>query len=95
MSREALTHGKNKLSVKSKDVMQHQREMKEQFFQDLKNLENGTRDLMGEANVIAIYIRLIEELNEIDEIYTQHLKSLHSQGRGFGSNQDTLKTQEE
>mgnify|MGYP000899893813 CR=1 FL=1 len=86
MSQEAL------IPFKNEEMMKHQKDMKEQFFQDLENLENGTRDLMGEGNVTAIYIRLIEELNEIDEIYTAHLKSLYSKDT---FDQDTLKTQEE
>lgn len=68
MSQEAL------IPFKNEEMMKHQKDMKEKFFRELEQLENGTRDLIGEGNVTAIYIRLIEELGEIDEIYTTYLK---------------------
>ena len=68
MSQEAL------MPFKNEEIMNHQKDMKEQFFKELESLENGTRDFLGEINVTAIYIRLLEELGEIDEAYTTHLK---------------------
>ena len=84
MSQEAL------IPFKNEEIMKHQKDMKEKFFRELEQLENGTRDLMGEGNVTAIYIRLIQELDEIDEIYTTYLKSKIRTPFGF-----TLKNQEE